>query len=169
MWRSLICFSCLADIAGRRRAPSLSVRMSRNVLDRWLHFDYELASFSFRILMIVVGRKGKSAVDLLPATAEEVLPALELGGTKGCLAVPCHAPTLRPLFARCRGLYHCFGEVSSLMGFYSQHACHILDRLGPVVAHMQSRFVHLYHTSQPHRDRIALKHCLGTCPLPARP
>ena len=39
----------LADFGGQRRAPvlsgSLCVRMSRNLLDRWL--DYELASFSF--------------------------------------------------------------------------------------------------------------------------
>ena len=47
--------------------------MSRNLLDRCL--DYEVARLSFRILMIVVGHKDKSAVDLLPAPAEEVLPA----------------------------------------------------------------------------------------------
>ena len=57
-------------------APVLSgglpVRMPRNLLYRWL--DYELASFSFRNLTIVAGRKYKFAVDLLRAPAEVVLP-----------------------------------------------------------------------------------------------
>ena len=55
--------------------------MFRNLLDHWL--NYELASFSFRILMIVVGRKYKSAVDLLPAPAEEGLTAFCFSAREG--------------------------------------------------------------------------------------
>ena len=60
---------------------SLSVRTSRNLLDRWL--DYERASFSFSTLMIAVGRKYTSAVDLLPAPSEEGLPAFCCSARKG--------------------------------------------------------------------------------------
>ena len=53
--------------------------MSRILLGRWL--DYELASLT---LIIVVGRKHKSAqVNLLPAPAEEVLPAFCLSAREG--------------------------------------------------------------------------------------
>ena len=52
--------------------------MSRNVLDRWR--DYELASFSFRTLMIVLGRK---YLRVVPAPAEEVLPAFCFSAREG--------------------------------------------------------------------------------------
>ena len=67
-----------------------------NLLDRWL--DYELASLT---LIIVVGRKHKSAqVNLLPAPAEEVLPAFCFSAREGLGDMETRSCVSLPVFAR---------------------------------------------------------------------
>ena len=92
------------------------------------------------------------------STSSANLLSLELGSTKGCLAVPCHPPTLRPFFTR----FQIFSSFRLVHRFSYQTIVHF------VCPPSQSRFVcpTRVSLSQSHRDQSALKHYLGTCPLP---
>ena len=69
--------------------------MIRNLLDCCL--DYELASFSFRTLMIVLGRK---YLRVVPAPAEEVLPAFCFSAREGLGDMETRSCVSLPVFAR---------------------------------------------------------------------